>query len=261
MIMSVARTVMGAIVVIIGLSLAACTGNRLDAPLDRTSTVLPSVVASTASATDLPDVTTETVTSVPSPTLAEGPTTFTEPFIDNRNNWYTNPTLVDILSGTYKHGLDCPASSDSVRCGYFIQIPFVFPPSFRMQMETTITSASAGAGVMVGFQLRRSDDGYYYVNYVVTKGLYEISRVTQTGAFPIVPETPTNLIEPGIGETNVLGIEINNAELMPLLNGNQIPPVHDGNIRTAGASYLVVLVERGHSAEIHFDNLVVEKIE
>lgn len=259
MIARMVRAVMGAMVVITGLSFSSCTGDPQDMPpLDPTSTVRPSAVAGITSPAA---VSTEPVTSIPSPTITVGPTSFEESFLDNRNNWYTNPTLVDIISGTYKQFLECPASSDSARCGYFIQIPFSFPPSFRMQMETTITSASAGASVMVGFQLRRSDDGYYYVNYVVTKGVYEISRVTQTGAFPIVPETPTDFIAQDVGATNVLGIQIKGAELMPLLNGNEILPVHDGNIRTAGDSYLVVLVERGHSAEIHFDNLVVEKID
>lgn len=130
-----------------------------------------------------------------------------------------------------------------------------------MQIEATITSASTGAGVMVGFQLRRSDDAYYYVNYVLTKGLYAISRVTQTGEFQIVPETPSDLLRQRVGDTNVLGIEIKGAELTPLLNGDMIPPVHDGNIRTAGAGYLVVLVERGHTAELYFDNLVVETVD
>lgn len=204
---------------------------------------------------------TDTVTPVPAPTLPEGPMTFDEPFIDNRNNWYTNPTLVEVFAGVYNHVLDCPAAGYSTHCGNFIKIPFAFPRSFRMQMETTITSASTDAGVMVGFQLRRSDDSYYYVNYVITKGLYEISRVTQTGAFTILSETPTDFIAQGVGETNVLGIEIKGADLMPLLNGNQISPVQDGNIRTAGDSYLVVLVERGHTAEVQFDNLVVEIIE
>lgn len=260
MIVAMARAMIGTIVIIAGLSLASCTGDGLASPpVDASSTASPSAVPVTASVTRPVAATVSAIPStlVPSSALSG----FEETFDDNSLNWYTNPALVDVQAGTYNQVLDCPASGYSTTCGYFIKIPFTFPVSFRMHIETTITSASSGAAVMVGFQLRRTDDGYYYVNHVLTKGLYEISRVTQTGAFQIVPETPTDFIEQGVGETNVLGIEIKGAELMPLLNGNQISPVQDGNIRTAGDSYLVVLVERGHTAELYFDNLIVENIE
>ena len=130
-----------------------------------------------------------------------------------------------------------------------------------MEIETIITRSSDGAGVIVGFQVRRSDDGYYYVNYGVTDGTYQMSRITQTGAFPILPETQTDLIAPTVGNTNILGIEINGAEFTPLLNGQALSLVQDGNIRAAGDAYLVVLVERGHTAELQFDNLVVQAVD
>jgi hypothetical protein len=186
---------------------------------------------------------------------------FEDTFIDNRNNWYTESPRVHVLAGTYTQAIDCPDSSPAAHCGNFIEIPFTFPGSFRMEIETTITRSSEGADVRVGFQVRRSDEGYYYVTYGLTGSSYQLSRVTQTGAFPIIEETQTDQIAPAVGDTNILGIQIKGAEFTPLLNGHEMAPARDGSMRTAGESYLVVLVERGQRVELQFDNLAVRAVD
>ena len=244
--------------------LTSCMREPPDAPaLELTSTENPSDVAVTASdtPTGLPAVSTAASTPILSPSTPESSMRFEETFTDNHNNWYTNEPLVTIADGMYTLVLDCPTSSATPQCGNFIQIPFVFPTNFQIEMETTLTKASDGAGVMVGIQARRNDDGYYYLNYLITRGSYEMSRVTQTGAVSIVPEMQTDLIAPAVGETNIFGVRVDGAEFTPFVNGEAIPPIRDGNIRTAGDGFLVILVERGHTAQVQLDNLVVKRID
>lgn len=259
---SIAAFIMiGAILIITAMFLSSCGADQTDTPLDSTSTTIASVpsVSATTGVTSLPTVLTDTPVPAPSPAASESSTRFEETFTDNQNNWYTKEALVTVMNGKYVHVLNCPDSSPSSQCGNFVNIPFTFPTNFRLQIEATLTKSSDGNGVMFGIQVRKSDEGYYYINYLITRGSYEMTRITQTGEFIILPETQTDLMKSAVGDTNVLGIEVNGAEFTPLVNDQELPPIHDGNIRTAGESYLVVLVERGHSAELQLDNLIVER--
>lgn len=251
-------------IVFAGVFFTACIGNQLDVEMsDSTSTAdsFAMPVSETASITSLPTVLTATTATVPSPASFEGSTLFEEPFTDNHNNWYTDETLAAVMDGKYLHILDCPDASPASQCGNFVKIPFTFPNNFRLQVEATLTESSDGGSVMFGIQVRKSDEGYYYINYLPANSSYEMSRITQTGEFSILPATQTDFINTAMGDTNILGVEAHGAEFTLLVNSQKLPSIQDGNIPTAGDSYLVVLVDRGHSAEVQFDNLVVEKFE
>lgn len=201
-----------------------------------------------------------TSTPPPSPTAAEVATSFEEPFDDNRNQWREEPNLLTVAEGKYVHQIDCPDTHVSPQCGTFIRMPFTFPRSFRMEIDATLVDASAGAGLLVAFQVRRSDVHYYFISYSITDGSYQMSYISQNGMTGIVPETPTGLIQTPLGVTNRLGIEARGFLFTPLINGQAADPVQEATIREAGDSYLVILVERGGSAELHFDNLVVMEV-
>jgi len=220
---------------------------------------IPAPIKETETVTVVPTGVIPMPTAMPSLAHADASTIFEEPFIDNRNNWHTDSTLITIAAGKYNHKIDCPNSNVSPHCGTFIKMPFIFPRNFRLEIDATIIESSTGAGVMVAFEVRRNAE-YYYVNYFITDGRYQISRISEFGIFRIIPETSTDFIMTAVGDTNKLGIEMKDTSLTPLLNGHELAPAFDGKIPAAGDSYLVILVARGHSAELQFDNLVVQEV-
>lgn len=240
------------------LVLAGCTPALPLAP-----TASPTLVPVRESATAAPALLapTATPTALLSPVPSEASLPIEDPFNDNGNNWHTDPPLITVQDGTYNHTIDCPDSHVSPQCGTFIRMPFTFPMNFRLGLDTTLVSASPGASVLVGFQVRRSDIEYYFISYSLTADSYEISYISQNGQSGIIPETGTGLIETSAGATNTLGIEMMGRLLTPLINGQGIAPAQDGTIRNAGDTYLVILVARGHAAELQFDNLTVKETE
>jgi hypothetical protein len=140
-------------------------------------------------------------------------------------------------------------------------MPFTFPRNFRLEIETTVLQASSGAGILVGFQVRRSDIHYYFISYSITDSHYQMSYISQNGISELIPATQTDLIKTAVGESNNLGIEVKGFLLTPFINGQDIAPANNAKIRDAGDSYLVILIARGHSSELQFDNLVVQKVE
>jgi hypothetical protein len=223
------------------------------------TTPVEGIETATAFPTERLQEPTTTLTSIPSPIPAKASTTFGDAFDDNRNNWYTDPTLAEIVDGKYSHKVDCPNSNVSPDCGRFIKMPFTFPRNFRMEIDTTLVKSSTGASVTVAFEVRRGAE-YYYITYSITDSQYQIRRISQFGIFTIIPETSSDLIKTAVGSANNLGIEMENSTLTPLLNGQELAPAYDGKIPKAGDSYLVILVARGHSAELYFDNLTVNEI-
>lgn len=223
------------------------------------STPIEETETATVTPTDSLLAPTSTQTFIPSPISKEASTTFGDTFDDNRNNWHTDPAITEIVAGKYSHKLDCPASNVSPECGTFIKMPFTFPRNFHMEIDATLVKASTDASVRVAFEVRRSAE-YYYINYSITDGHYQISRVSQFGIFEIVPETSSDLIQTAVGATNKIGIEMKDTSLTPLLNGHELAPAYDGKLPKAGESYLVVLVARGHSAELEFDDLTVQEV-
>lgn len=213
----------------------------------------------TATLSPTGDMPTATWTSRPSLASSDESILFQETFSDNQNNWHTDATLVTIVAGKYSHRMDCPDSKVSLSCGKFIKMPFTFPKNFRMEMDATLTKFSTGANVIVAFQVRRSDFEYYFVKYFITKGYYQMSYISEYDTADMIPETSTDLLKMAVGDTNRLGIEVKDMFLKPLLNEREIAPIQDRAIPSAGDSYLVILINRGYSAELQLDNLLVQE--
>ena len=128
-----------------------------------------------------------------------------------------------------------------------------------MEIDATVMKASSDASINVAFEVRRKAE-YYYIDYSITDSHYQLSRISQYGIFDILPETSTDFIKKAVGDTNQLGIEVKDTLLTPLVNSHELAPAHDGKIPNAGDSFLVIWVARGGSAELQFDNLIVQEV-
>jgi hypothetical protein len=233
-----------------------------------TQTSIPSFSPSTfteipiSASTYVPSsIATSTLTSSPTPPVAV--TIFEDDFIDNRNNWYVESVFPNISGGKYTHKLSCPSSYVTFYCeAYVIEVPFTFPRNFQMEIETTILESSPDAHIAIGFQLRRNDNrNYYYINYFIPKGFYEFKILNNGIPFSLIPETPSSLIKGELGATNRYGIEIKDFIFTPIINDQRLEKVEDGNLLSAGGSYLTMIIARGESAIIHFDKLIVREVE
>jgi hypothetical protein len=193
--------------------------------------------------------------------LPVGRTLFRDEFADNKSKWYVKGDEAKIIAGKYTHKVNCPSDNESNYCGFYFDMPYSPPRNFRMEIDVAIVESSAGADVAIGFQLRRIGRDHYYLNYFVSQGYYNLGVVYRGSANLIIPETSTDAINRSIGAVNRLGIGLHDFSLTPIINGQAIGNGEDGTLTNPGKSFLVILISRGSSATIDFDNILIQEAE
>ena len=204
-----------------------------------------------------------TQTQITDTSLAQKPESkmlFEDTFIDNRNNWYVASIYPNIAGGKYTHKVTCPADYGSYYCGTYLEIPFTPPKNFREEIDITILESSVNANIAVGFQLRRNNQDHYYILYFITDRFYQLSIVYNRSELKLIPNVSSDLIENGLGITNRFGVELEDTFITPIINGQEMLQVEDGNLPNTGKTYLILFISRGHSATLELDNFIVREV-
>ncbi len=220
-----------------------------------TFVAVTSAVTSTASPIATP------ISMTATPTFRAAFVMFEDTFNDNRNKWLIEPGKLSIADGKFIYTLSCPRSYGYPTCGKYPPIPsFTFPRNFRMEIDATVVDLSPGGQVSIGFQMRRNEDDFYYVNYFIDNGFYELKGTYRHNDLVIISHTATDLMKKDPGATNRIGIELKNTVITPILNGQRLSEGEDDYLPDAGDSYLTIFISKGDSATIEFDNLTVEEV-
>ena len=202
------------------------------------------------------------LTPTVSPTAQTKRILFEEDFIDNRNNWITGTGSAYIAAGKYTYSVDCPTTYSSHYCGTYLHIPFTLPKDFHLEIDTTVSEFSENANFAIGFQFRRNpgNSDHYYINYFITDNYYVLNAAYSSDVLEIIPKTQFDFIDQGLKVANRFGIEVKDYTFTPLVNGVRLLEGEDGNLPNAGDAYIVIYLERGGSATIEFDNLVIQEV-
>ena len=220
------------------------------------------ILSPTATVTD-PAPTAAVMTDTPSP--SETPTAipplvlFEDTFVDNRHEWQLEDSNFRIEYGKLISSVICPFIAADY-CGSYLYIPFNFPKDFRLELDVTAVDLLPDTKIGIGFQVRRNEDDFYYINYYVEDGRYEVRATYSQNNLGLVPETLTDVMNQGIGSTNRFGIELNDTVITPILNGQKLTEGEDTHLSAAGSSFLIVYVSQGETVTIELDNLTVEEI-
>jgi len=224
--------------------------------------ITTSTPAGTVTPTGLIPSTPPALTVTPSFTpLPIGKTLFRDEFIDNKNKWYVKGDEAKIIAGKYTHQSSCPPDYASNYCGFYLDVPYSSPKNFRVEIDVAVLESSADADVAIGFQLRRSGRDHYYLNYFITQGFYYLGIASRGNTNLIIREKPTDLLHPEIGVVNRFGIRMHNLTFTPIINGQAAEIGEDGTLNNPGKFLLVMLISRGGSATMEFDNILIQESE
>lgn len=199
-----------------------------------------------------------TVTPASTP-LPIGRTLFRDEFIDNKNKWYVKGDDAKIIAGKYTHKMSCPSDYASNYCGVYLDVPYSPPKNFRIEIDVAVLEASTDADVAIGFQLRRSGRDHYYLNYFITQGFYYLGIASRGNTNLIIREQPIDLIKRETGAVNRLGIRMQDFMFTPIINGQAMESGEDGTLNNPGKFLLVMLISRGSSVTVEFDNILIQE--
>jgi hypothetical protein len=225
-------------------------------PTNITTSTPAGTVTSTGLVPPTPSALTVTPASTPLPI---GRILFRDEFIDNKNKWYVKGDEAKIIAGKYTHKISCPSDYASNYCGVYVDVPYSPPKNFRIEIDVAILETSTDADVAIGFQLRRSGRDHYYLNYFITQGFYYLGIASRGSTNLIIREKSTDVINRDIGAINRLGIRMHDFMITPIINGQAMESGEDGTLNNPGKLLLVMLISRGSSVTMEFDNILIQE--